>query len=103
MHVYMESGLGSCLFLWLPLVTFSILLFLRLSLCDWLSPTVMMLPLLLVTCMLILFSSFLTIASFWLGLRGSRDWMDYATTTLLAILAFLLPMLPLGHDLKLGL
>lgn len=28
-----------------------------------------------------------------LGWRGSRDWMEYATTTLLAILAFLLPML----------
>jgi len=53
----------------------------------------MMLPLLLVTCTLILFSSFLTIASFCLGYRGSRDWMEYATTTLLAILVFLLPML----------
>jgi hypothetical protein len=36
----------------------------------------MMLPLLLVTCTLILFSSFLTIASFCLGYRGSRDWME---------------------------
>eukprot|EP00913_Durusdinium_trenchii_P025305 g23756.t1 len=88
-----SSCIGSCLFLWCPLAAFSTLLFSRLTVWPWLSPMVMMLPLLLVTCMLILFSSFLTIASFWLGWRGSRDWMEYATTTLLAILAFLLPML----------
>jgi hypothetical protein len=40
------------------------------------SVEMMMLPLLLVTCTLILFSSFLTIASFCLGYRGSRDWME---------------------------
>jgi len=88
-----SSCVGSCLFLWMPLVTFSCLLFMKLTYWPWLSPMVMMLPLLLVTSMLILFSSFLTIASFCLGYRGSRDWMEYATTTLLAILVFLLPML----------
>ncbi|CAJ1457018.1 unnamed protein product [Effrenium voratum] len=88
-----SSCIGSCLFLWLPLAAFSSLCFLRLSVWPTLSPTVLLLPLLLVTCMLILFSSFLTVASFWLGWRGSRDWMEYATTTLVAILAVLLPLL----------
>lgn len=88
-----SSCIGSCLFLWVPLALFSSLLFLRLTFWPSVSPTMMMLPLLLVTCTLILFSSFLTIASFCLGYRGSRDWMEYATTTLLAILVFLLPML----------
>ncbi|CAE7719374.1 unnamed protein product, partial [Symbiodinium pilosum] len=88
-----SSCIGSSLFLWIPLATFSTLFFLRLSVCPWLPPVVMLMPIMLVTGMLILFSGFLSMASFWLGWRGSRDWMDYASTTLLVILTVLLPLL----------
>ncbi|CAE7812739.1 unnamed protein product [Symbiodinium sp. CCMP2592] len=88
-----SSCIGSSLFLWIPLGMFSALLFLRLSVCEWLPPAVMLMPILLVTGALIIFSGFLSMASFWLGWRGSRDWMEYASTTLVVILTVLLPLL----------
>ncbi|CAE7638889.1 unnamed protein product [Symbiodinium necroappetens] len=88
-----SSCVGSSLFLWIPLGMFSALLFLRLSVCPWLPPVVMLMPILLVTGALIIFSGFLSMASFWLGWRGSRDWMEYASTTLVVILTVLLPLL----------
>eukprot|EP00439_Symbiodinium_sp_Y106_P033810 s7108_g4.t1 len=88
-----SSCIGSSLFLWIPLGMFSALLFLRLSVCPWLPPAVMLMPILLVTGALIIFSGFLSMASFWLGWRGSRDWMEYASTTLIVILTVLLPLL----------
>mmetsp|Transcript_61521 Transcript_61521/g.144109 ORF Transcript_61521/g.144109 Transcript_61521/m.144109 type:complete len:437 (+) Transcript_61521:107-1417(+) len=88
-----SSCVGSSLFLWIPLVLFSTLFFLRVSAWPWLPPLMLLMPILLVTGTLILFSGFLTVASFWLGWRGSRDWMEYATTTLLVILFVLLPLL----------
>eukprot|EP00930_Biecheleria_cincta_P057241 TRINITY_DN43211_c0_g1_i1.p1 TRINITY_DN43211_c0_g1~~TRINITY_DN43211_c0_g1_i1.p1 ORF type:complete len:466 (-),score=63.01 TRINITY_DN43211_c0_g1_i1:33-1391(-) len=88
-----SSCIGSSLLLWLPLAAFSILFFMRVSVVERLPPELMFLPIMLVTSILIVFASFLSIASFWLGWRGNRDWMEYATTTLVAVLAILLPML----------
>eukprot|EP00933_Yihiella_yeosuensis_P030432 TRINITY_DN24072_c0_g1_i1.p1 TRINITY_DN24072_c0_g1~~TRINITY_DN24072_c0_g1_i1.p1 ORF type:complete len:472 (-),score=20.35 TRINITY_DN24072_c0_g1_i1:80-1438(-) len=91
-----SSGcIGSCFLLWLPLIAFSVLLYLRTSIVPDISPVCLFLPLILVTSVLILLASFLTVASFWLGWRGNRDWLEYASTTLIVVLTVLVPMLML--------
>eukprot|EP00931_Biecheleriopsis_adriatica_P106165 TRINITY_DN80671_c0_g1_i1.p1 TRINITY_DN80671_c0_g1~~TRINITY_DN80671_c0_g1_i1.p1 ORF type:complete len:436 (+),score=64.23 TRINITY_DN80671_c0_g1_i1:26-1333(+) len=88
-----SSCIGSCLLLWVPLTSFSVLLFLRISVLRQLPPAFMLLPPILVTTVLTIFTTFLTVASFWLGWRGNRDWLEYATATLMAVLTVLLPIL----------
>jgi hypothetical protein len=50
-------------------------------------------PSLGVTSLLLLFVGFLVAVSCWLGYRGNREWREYATVTLSALLTFLLPLL----------
>lgn len=85
--------IGSFVLLWLPTVSFSALLFLRLSILPGLSSYAIFAPTLTVTALVLLFVSFLVVASFWLGYRGNRDWTEYATVTLLTLLTLLLPLL----------
>lgn len=84
---------GSLLLLWLPAVSLSVLLFLRLSVFPQLTPYAIFAPSLVVTTLVLLFVGFLVVASFWLGYRGNRDWMEYAMVTLLTLLTMLLPLL----------
>jgi len=79
--------------LWLPLVALSVLLFLKMSFFHHLSIYVVFAPTLGMTSLLLVFVSFLVIASFWLGYRGNRDWTEYATFTLLTLLTVLTPLL----------
>mmetsp|Transcript_35813 Transcript_35813/g.82197 ORF Transcript_35813/g.82197 Transcript_35813/m.82197 type:complete len:433 (+) Transcript_35813:108-1406(+) len=79
--------------LWAPVVISSVLLFLRLSILPTLSVDVIFAPSLTVTTLSLLFVGTLVIASFGLGCRGNRDWTEYATVTLLALLTLLLPLL----------
>jgi hypothetical protein len=84
---------GSFVLLWLPTVSLSVLLFLRLSILPDLTPYAIFAPSLTVTALVLLFVGFLVVASFWLGYRGNRDWTEYATVTLLTLLTLLLPLL----------
>lgn len=84
---------GAFILLWLPMMLLSLLLFLKLSTLPKLPPSVIFAPSLSVTCMLLVFVSFLVLASFWLGYRGNRDWAEYATVTFLTLLTLLLPLL----------
>mmetsp|Transcript_44174 Transcript_44174/g.127789 ORF Transcript_44174/g.127789 Transcript_44174/m.127789 type:complete len:439 (+) Transcript_44174:87-1403(+) len=84
--------LGALLLFWLPSVALSALLFLRLSVLPQLPPYAIFAPSLVVTGLLLIFVSFLVVASFWLGFRGNRDWTEYATITLLTLLMLLLPL-----------
>lgn len=84
---------GALVLLWLPVVSLSVLLFLKLSIFPQLSPYVIFAPSLAVASFVLLFVAFLVVASFWLGYRGNRDWTEYATVTLLTLLTLLLPLL----------
>jgi len=84
---------GSFVLLWLPTVSLSVLLFLRLSFLHELPAYAIFAPSLIVTSLVLLFVGFLVVASFWLGYRGNRDWTEYATVTLLTLLTLLLPLL----------
>jgi hypothetical protein len=84
---------GSFVLLWLPTVTLSVLMFLKLSVFQDLSPYIIFAPSLVVTTLVLLFVGFLVMASFWLGYRGNRDWTEYATVTLLTLVTLLLPLL----------
>jgi len=90
---FSASCIGSFTLLWLPLVSLSVLLFLRISTLMELPVYVVFAPTLGVTCLLLVFVGFLVVASFWLGYRGNRDWTEYATFTLLTMLTLLLPLL----------
>mmetsp|Transcript_122729 Transcript_122729/g.261916 ORF Transcript_122729/g.261916 Transcript_122729/m.261916 type:complete len:438 (-) Transcript_122729:129-1442(-) len=84
---------GSFVLLWLPIVSLSVLLFLRLSVLPQIPAYAVFAPSLTVTSLLLIFVGFLVVASFWLGYRGNRDWTEYATITLLTMLTVLLPIL----------
>lgn len=92
---------GSLMLVWLPAVTLSVLLFLRLSAVPTLPAYVVFIPSLVVTCLLLLFVGFLVLASFWLGYRGNRDWTEYllASVTLVTLLLpfFLFQLAVLGY------
>mmetsp|Transcript_5313 Transcript_5313/g.19999 ORF Transcript_5313/g.19999 Transcript_5313/m.19999 type:complete len:495 (+) Transcript_5313:84-1568(+) len=90
---FSASCAGSFTLLWLPLVSLSVLLFLKLSIFESLSMYAVFAPTLGMTSLLLVFVSFLVIASFWLGYRGNRDWTEYATFTLLTLLTVLIPLL----------
>lgn len=90
---FSASCVGSFALLWLPAVALSVLLFLRFSVLPQLPPYAIFAPSLVVTGVLLIFVSFLVVASFWLGYRGNRDWTEYATITLLTMLTLLLPLL----------
>lgn len=92
---------GSVVLLWLPTVSLSVLLFLRLSILPHLPAYVIFAPSLVVTSLVLFFVGFLVVASFWLGYRGNRDWTEYATVTLLTLITLLLPLL-LFHIAILG-
>lgn len=85
--------IGSFVLLWLPTVSLSVLLFLKLSILPQLSPYIIFAPSLVVTSLVLVFVGFLVVASFWLGYRGNRDWTEYATVTLLTLVTLLLPLL----------
>eukprot|EP00929_Paragymnodinium_shiwhaense_P051711 TRINITY_DN25982_c0_g1_i1.p1 TRINITY_DN25982_c0_g1~~TRINITY_DN25982_c0_g1_i1.p1 ORF type:complete len:451 (+),score=75.91 TRINITY_DN25982_c0_g1_i1:173-1525(+) len=87
------SCVGSFALLWLPVVSVSILLFLRLSYFHELPAYAVFAPSLAATGLLLVFVTFLVIASFWLGYRGNRDWIEYAAITLLTLVTLLLPLL----------
>jgi len=87
------SCMGAFALLWMPLVSLSVLLFLRFSAFPQLPAYAVFAPSLGVTGLLLVFVSFLVVASFWLGYRGNRDWTEYATITLLTLLLLLLPLL----------
>jgi len=84
---------GSFVLLWMPVVSLSILLFLRLSILPHLSLYLIFAPSLTIASLVLVFVGFLVLASFWLGYRGNRDWTEYATVTLLTLLTLLLPLL----------
>jgi len=84
---------GSFTLLWLPLVSLSVLLFLRLSIIPHLPVRIVLVPSLTVTVLVLLFVGFLALASFWIGPRGDRDWAEYAMLTMLTLLWLLLPLL----------
>jgi len=86
------SCVGAFALFWLPAVSLSALLFLRVSVLPQLPPYAIFAPSLVVTGLLLIFVGFLVVASFWLGLRGNRDWTEYATITLLTLLMLLLPL-----------
>jgi len=90
---FSASCIGSFTLLWMPLVSLSVLLFLRISTYKQLPIYAVFAPTLGVTCLLLIFVGFLVVASFWLGYRGNRDWTEYATFTLLTMLTLLLPLL----------
>jgi len=90
---FSASCVGSFALLWLPAVSLSVLLFLRLSVLPRLSAYAILAPSLGVTGVLLLFVGFLVVVSFWLGYRGNRDWTEYATIPLLTMLTVLLPLL----------
>eukprot|EP00927_Polykrikos_kofoidii_P039738 TRINITY_DN34067_c0_g1_i1.p1 TRINITY_DN34067_c0_g1~~TRINITY_DN34067_c0_g1_i1.p1 ORF type:complete len:449 (+),score=34.67 TRINITY_DN34067_c0_g1_i1:207-1553(+) len=87
------SCIGSIALLWLPTVSMSVLLFLRLSVFPNLPAYAVFGPSLVATSVLLLFVGFLVVASFWLGYRGNGDYMEYAAITLLSLLTLLLPLL----------
>jgi len=84
--------MGSFTLLWLPLVSLSVLLFLKFSVLPDLPWFTVLSPTLGVTTLLLVFVGFLVVASFWLGYRGNRDWTEYATFTLLTMLMVSLPL-----------
>jgi len=90
---FSASCIGSFVLLWLPLVSISVLLFLRLSVLPHLPAYAVFAPSLGVTCLLLLFVGFLVVASFWLGYRGNRDWTEYATIMLMTMLTLLVPLI----------
>lgn len=90
---FSASCVGSFVLLWLPLVSLSILLYLKISVVPSLPFYAVFAPTLGVTSLLLIFVGFLVVASFWLGYRGNRDWTEYATFTLLTMLTVLLPFL----------
>lgn len=92
-RAFSASCVGSFVMLWSPAVAVSVLLFLKLTSVPHMAMVTVFAPSLFVVGLLLVFVSFLVIASFWLGYRGSRDWAEYATVTLLAALTMLLPMM----------
>jgi hypothetical protein len=84
---------GSFVLVWVPVLALSVLMFLKLSILPGLSPYAIFAPSLTMTVLVLLFVSFLVVASFWLGYRGNRDWTEYATVTLLTLVTLLLPLL----------
>merc|ERR1719221_1303540 len=87
------SCVGSFVLLWLPLVSLSVLLFLRCSVMPWMPSFAVFAPSLVVTSLALIFVGFLVVAACWLGCRGNREWTEYALVTLLAMVTVLLPLL----------
>jgi hypothetical protein len=87
------SCVGSFIILWLPLEAFSILLFLKCSFLPGLPAHAVLGPTLGISSLLLLFVGFLVTVSCWLGYRGNREWKEYATVTLLALVTLILPLL----------
>jgi len=92
-RAFSVSCAGSFALLWAPLVCVSVLLYLKLSVVRDLPFYIVIAPSLGVTSALLLFVSFLVVASFWLGYRGNRDWTEYAIFALLTLLTVLVPLL----------
>lgn len=91
-RTFSASCMGAFLLFWLPAVSLSVLLFLKVSLLKQLPVYTIFLPSLVVTGLLLVFVGFLVAASFWLGIQGNRDWTEYATITLLTLVMLLLPL-----------
>ncbi|CAK0788184.1 unnamed protein product, partial [Prorocentrum cordatum] len=87
------SCVGSFVLLWLPLVSLSVLLFLRCSVMPQMPSLAVFAPGLVVTGLALVFVGFLVVAACWLGCRGNREWTEYALVTLLAMVTVLVPLL----------
>jgi hypothetical protein len=92
-RTFSAGCVGSFVLVWVPIVSLSVLIFLRLSIFPDLSPYIIFAPSLMIAVLVLLFVGFLVVASFWLGYRGNQDWTEYATVTLLTMLTLLLPLL----------